>query len=168
MQPTCRIIAALTLTTASGLARAEFFFDYFPWQNHTRNAHLVSTFDAPPLLSSRERSRPSRHGGDGRALPAGVPPRRTGPDRAAAAPGLQPGAGQDGARQGGSNGAAEPVKQAAPVEKLAAQVPSRYGIALILPSSRRGGADRSAGMRSQPMSLTVSVADVLPSLIHQM
>lgn len=47
MQPTCRIIAALTLTTASGLARAEFFFDYFPWQNHTRNAHLVSTFDAP-------------------------------------------------------------------------------------------------------------------------
>lgn len=43
-----RSVAALAFAAAAcGISKAGFFFDYFPWLQHTKNAHLVATFDAP-------------------------------------------------------------------------------------------------------------------------
>lgn len=42
-----RALAAAAMSASSSLAGAAFYFDYFPWLQHTRDAHLVSTFSAP-------------------------------------------------------------------------------------------------------------------------
>lgn len=53
MPAASRTAAALSLTVASSLAGAGFYFDYHPWVQSTRNPHLIATFDAPAWPSGQ-------------------------------------------------------------------------------------------------------------------